>query len=61
MRVDKVPDSFVEFGDGYLSGRDTFQKIFTQSEFCDYVSRTLHSAPTPENHDACTLRRPAIT
>lgn len=39
VRVDKVPDTFTEYGDGYLTARDTFQKIYTQSEFREYVEK----------------------
>lgn len=49
VRVDKAPDGFKEFGDGYLTNRDTFQKLYSQSEFKDYVgqilSRRVQTAP----------------
>ena len=41
VRVDKAPASFKEFGDGYLTAKDTFQKLYSQSEFKSYVEETL--------------------
>lgn len=41
VRVDKVPDGYAVFSDGLLTGKSTFQKIYTQAEFRDYVEATL--------------------
>jgi len=41
VRVDKVPDTFTEYADGYLTAKDTFQKIYSQSEFREYVGAVL--------------------
>ena len=41
VRVDQVPEGSVEFADGHLTTKGTFQKIFGQSEFRDYVEETL--------------------
>lgn len=40
-RVDRSLDAGTEFGDGLLTERGTFQKIYTQAEFCQYVESVL--------------------
>ncbi|MBE7483616.1 MAG: DNA phosphorothioation-associated putative methyltransferase [Polyangiaceae bacterium] len=45
VRVDSVPENFVEFGDGYLTGRETFQKLYTQTEFKEFVQDVLGVRP----------------
>lgn len=48
VRVDQVPEGSVEFADGHLTAKGTFQKIFTQADFREYVedilSRRAHMA-----------------
>lgn len=41
VRADRTPEGSVEYGDGCLTGAGTFQKIFTQTEFVEYVQSTL--------------------
>lgn len=41
VRVDQVPANFTEFGDGHLTGTKTFQKLYTQAEFREYVAEVL--------------------
>ncbi|NOY93349.1 MAG: DNA phosphorothioation-associated putative methyltransferase [Deltaproteobacteria bacterium] len=41
VRVDKVPDTFSEYADGYLTAKNTFQKIYSQAEFRQYVESVL--------------------
>lgn len=48
VRVDSALDDAVEYGDGVVTGRGTFQKIYTQDEFKSYVEgalgRRVHTA-----------------
>jgi len=41
VRVDRTLDDADEFGDGYLTNRGTFQKIYTQAEFREYLEQTV--------------------
>jgi DNA phosphorothioation-associated putative methyltransferase len=41
VRVDNTLDDAPEYGDGVLTGKGTFQKIYTQEEFKSYVEATL--------------------
>jgi DNA phosphorothioation-associated putative methyltransferase len=41
VRVDQVPEGSIEFADGHLTAKGTFQKIFGQTEFREYVEETL--------------------
>ncbi len=41
VRVDQVPDTYTEWGDGYLTAHDTFQKLYSQAEFRAYVEEQL--------------------
>lgn len=41
VRVDQVPDTYTEWGDGYLTNHDTFQKLYSQAEFRTYVEEQL--------------------
>jgi DNA phosphorothioation-associated putative methyltransferase len=41
VRVDQVPEGSVEFADGHLTAKGTFQKIFTQAGFREYVEDIL--------------------
>lgn len=41
VRVERTLDLADEYGDGVLTSRGTFQKIYTQAEFCDYLESTL--------------------
>lgn len=41
VRVDRTLDSQTEFSDGCITGAGTFQKIFTQAEFREYVETAL--------------------
>src|SRR5437773_3580392 len=47
VRVDRGIDEAEQFGDGLLTGRGTFQKLYSQEEFRSYVEATLdHSLHT---------------
>jgi DNA phosphorothioation-associated putative methyltransferase len=41
VRVDQTFDDADEFGDGFYTGRGTFQKLYTQEEFGAYLQSTL--------------------
>lgn len=41
VRVDNAIEDATEFGDGVLTGKQTFQKIYTQPEFRHYIETTL--------------------
>lgn len=41
VRVDQVPSTYTEYGDGYLTNSDTFQKLYSQVEFRTYVEEQL--------------------
>ncbi len=41
VRVDRTPAQAVDFNDGQMTSRGTFQKIFSQAEFREYVQVTL--------------------
>lgn len=41
VRVDRTLDEGAEYGDGWLTGAGTFQKIFTQEEFASYLRAAL--------------------
>jgi len=45
VRVDCSLEDAAEFGDGQLTGKGTFQKIFTQAEFREYVESALGRRP----------------
>lgn len=45
VRVDKGSDAFEECGDGCLTARNTFQKLFTQAEFRAYVEEVTGLRP----------------
>jgi DNA phosphorothioation-associated putative methyltransferase len=41
VRVDRSLENATDYGDGYITNAGTFQKIFSQKEFCEYVESTL--------------------
>ena len=45
VRVDKAFDGALNFSDGYLTNHGSFQKLYTQAEFCEYLSSTLGRRP----------------
>jgi DNA phosphorothioation-associated putative methyltransferase len=45
VRVDHSLDAGVEFSDGLLTSRGSFQKLYSQSEFRDYVAQVLGRRP----------------
>lgn len=45
VRVDHGLETAVEFSDGFLTSRGSFQKLFSQSEFREYVERVLGQRP----------------
>lgn len=45
VRVDNALESAVEFSDGLLTSRGSFQKLYKQSEFKDYLERVLGKRP----------------
>lgn len=45
VRVDRTLNATDEYEDGVLTGRGTFQKIFTQAEFLAYVEASLQRRP----------------
>lgn len=45
VRLDNALESGAEFSDGLLTSRGSFQKIYKQSEFKDYVERVLGKRP----------------
>ncbi|HJT71940.1 MAG TPA: DNA phosphorothioation-associated putative methyltransferase [Terriglobales bacterium] len=45
VRVDHSLDAAVEFSDGLLTSRGSFQKLYSQSEFRDYVAQVLGRRP----------------
>jgi DNA phosphorothioation-associated putative methyltransferase len=45
VRVDNTLEDAVEFGDGVVTGKGTFQKIFTQDEFKTYIESSLGRRP----------------
>lgn len=47
VRVDRTPAKTTNFTDGHVTSRGTFQKIFTQTEFREYLKATLgrHAYP----------------
>jgi DNA phosphorothioation-associated putative methyltransferase len=45
VRVDRTLESAVEFSDGFLTTRGSFQKLYCQSEFKDYLQETLGRRP----------------
>jgi DNA phosphorothioation-associated putative methyltransferase len=42
VRVESALDEADEYGDGVLTSRGTFQKIYRQAEFREYLEATLH-------------------
>ena len=45
VRVDQSLDRGIPFQDGLITNRGAFQKIYTQSEFCQFVGKTLGIRP----------------
>ena len=45
VRIDNALDSGTEFSDGLLTNRGSFQKIYKQSEFREYLERVLGKRP----------------
>lgn len=45
VRIDQTLDDAEEFGDGFCTERGTFQKLYTQTEFRDYLQSTLGIPP----------------
>jgi DNA phosphorothioation-associated putative methyltransferase len=45
VRVDRTLDASVEFSDGHLTSRGSFQKLYQQSEFRAYLEQVLHRRP----------------
>jgi DNA phosphorothioation-associated putative methyltransferase len=45
VRIDQALDDAEEFGDGFCTGKGTFQKLYTQTEFRDYLQSTLGVPP----------------
>lgn len=45
VRVDNALENGIEFSDGMLTSRGSFQKIYKQSEFREYLERTLGKRP----------------
>ena len=41
VRVDQMIGETAEFGDGFLTKKNTFQKIYNQTELRDYIERVL--------------------
>lgn len=46
VRVDRALDQAQQFGDGLLTGSGTFQKLYSQAEFREYVEGILARRPT---------------
>ena len=45
VRVDRALESGIEFSDGCLTSRGSFQKLYQQSEFREYLEETLGRRP----------------
>jgi len=45
VRVDQSLDKGLPFWDGLITSRGSFQKIYSQSEFCQFVGETLGVRP----------------
>jgi len=45
VRVDNALENGIEFSDGLLTSRGSFQKIYKQSEFREYLERTVGKRP----------------
>jgi DNA phosphorothioation-associated putative methyltransferase len=45
VRTDQPMEEAEEFGDGFCTGRGTFQKLYTPHEFRDYLNATLARVP----------------
>lgn len=45
VRVDKGSDAFEEYGDGCVTARNTFQKLYSQAEFREYVEEVTGLRP----------------
>lgn len=45
VRVDNALENGIEFSDGLLTSRGSFQKFYKQSEFREYLERTLGKRP----------------
>jgi len=45
VRVDHGLEAAVEFSDGFLTNRGSFQKLYSQSEFREYLERVLGRRP----------------
>jgi DNA phosphorothioation-associated putative methyltransferase len=45
VRVDNALENGIEFSDGLLTSRGSFQKIYKQSEFKEYLERTIGKRP----------------
>jgi len=45
VRVDHALETGIEFSDGWLTSRGSFQKLYKQSEFKEYIERSLGKRP----------------